>query len=106
MIDISSYLPLKCNWYSKNGYDEFSKPKYIVYETIPCWFAGGEKLVTDNEGNDLVAMGTILTNKEILIDDKVDFNKKFYKVINYSDSLDVDGTLALRTLYVNESSKV
>lgn len=97
---IEDYLNQSALWYHKTGQDAYGKHIYAEPIDIHCRFEGGMKLIKDKTGKDAVSQGTFYTKELIGLDDKLEYGGKTYYVLNFADTVGLEGEFIYRKVWV------
>lgn len=99
-IDINKYCKQDCNWYSKTGYDKYSKPIYNTPMSIKCRYTPKQQLIKDKNGKESVSKGTFLTFEKIGLEDLLEIDGVKNNIMLTEDGVDLDGVFCFRRCYV------
>lgn len=87
-------------WYKKSGQDAFSKAIYTPSCNIKVRFQESMKLIKDKNGKDVVSQGIFICAKKIGLEDIIGYENTKYVLLNYKDSIDLDGNFEYRKVWV------
>ncbi|ABB14419.1 hypothetical protein [Carboxydothermus hydrogenoformans] len=97
---MTEYLNQTAKWYKKIGTDAYGKPIYAAPVEVPCRFEGGMKLIKDKNGKDAVSQGKFYVTFKPGIEDKLEYEGREYTILNYEDTVDLDGVFVYRKVWV------
>lgn len=97
---MKEYFNQKVKWYKKTGNNAYGQPVYAPAVEVMCRFQGGMKLIKDKQGKESVSQGVFYLEEKVELDDKLEYEGKQYNVMNYSDTVDLDGVFIFRKVWV------
>ncbi|KRQ86051.1 hypothetical protein ABG79_02183 [Caloramator mitchellensis] len=97
---MKEYFNQKVKWYKKTGNNAYGQPIYAPAVEIPCRYEERMKLIRDKQGKESVSQGTFYLIEKVGLDDKLEYEGKQFNVMNYSDTVNLDGVFLFRKVWV------
>lgn len=97
---MKEYFNQNVKWYRKTGNNAYGQPVYAPAVEIKCRYEERMKLIRDKQGKESVSQGVFYLKEKVGLDDKLEYEGKQYNVMNYSDTVDLDGVFLFRKVWV------
>jgi len=97
---MTEYMNQTAKWYKKTGTDAYGKPIYDTPVDVLCRFEGGMKLIKDKNGKDTLSQGRFYVAFKPGLEDMLEYEGRAYIILNYEDTVDLDGVFIYRKVWV------